>query len=143
MSMDADAARALFAAAPVARLATVGADGRPHVVPITFALDGDTLYTAVDHKPKRTTRLRRLENVAANPRVSVLADHYDEQDWSALWWVRADGVARIVAANDPQRTAMAALLRVRYEQYQRRPPTGPAIAVAISRWSGWRAADAP
>ena len=141
--MDADAARALFATARVARLATVGADGRPHVVPITFALDGDTLYTAVDHKPKRTTRLRRLENVAANPRVSVLADHYDEQDWSALWWVRADGVARILAPNDPQRTEVAALLQARYEQYRRRPPTGPAIAVAISRWSGWRAADAP
>jgi PPOX class probable F420-dependent enzyme len=142
MSMDAAAARALFAAAPVARLATVGADGRPHVVPITFALDGDTLYTAVDHKPKRTTRLRRLENVAANPRVSVLADHYDEEDWSALWWVRADGVARIVAPNDPQQAGVAALLQARYEQYRRRPPTGPAIAVRISRWSGWRAAPA-
>jgi PPOX class probable F420-dependent enzyme len=141
--MDADAARALFATARVARLATVGADGRPHVVPITFALDGDTLYTAVDHKPKRTTRLRRLENVAANPRVSVLADHYDEQDWSALWWARADGVARIVAPNDPQRAAAAALLQARYEQYRRRPPTGPAIAISISRWSGWRAAEAP
>ena len=143
MSMDAAAARALFAAAPVARLATVGADRRPHVVPITFALDGDTLYTAVDHKPKRTTRLRRLENVAANPRVSVLADHYDEQDWSALWWVRADGEARIIALDDPRQTRVAVLLQVRYEQYQRRPPTGPAIAVAISRWSGWRAGDAP
>jgi PPOX class probable F420-dependent enzyme len=140
--MDADAARALFAMARVARLATVGADGRPHVVPITFALDGDTLYTAVDHKPKRTTRLRRLENVAANPRVSVLADHYEDQDWSALWWVRADGVARIVAPNDPQRTAVSTLLQARYEQYRRLPPTGPAIALSISRWSGWRAADA-
>ena len=138
--MDAYAARALFATARVARLATVGADGRPHVVPITFALDGDTLYTAVDHKPKRTTRLRRLENVAVHPGVSVLADHYDEQDWSALWWVRADGVARILAPNDPQRARVAALLQARYEQYRRRPPTGPAIAIAISRWSGWRAA---
>ena len=143
MSMDAAAARALFAAAPVARLATVGADRRPHVVPITFALDGDTLYTAVDHKPKRTTRLRRLENVAANPRVSVLADHYDERDWSALWWVRADGEARIIALDDPRQTQVAALLQARYEQYRRRPPAGPAIAVSVSRWSGWRAADAP
>ena len=117
----------------------MGADGRPHVVPITFALDGDTLYTAVDHKPKRTTRLRRLENVAANPRVSVLADHYDEQDWSALWWVRADGVARILAPNDPQRARVAALLQARYEQYRRRPPTGPAIAIshlALERLAG-------
>jgi PPOX class probable F420-dependent enzyme len=143
MSMDAAAARALFAAAPVARLATVGADRRPHLVPITFALDGDTLYTAVDHKPKRTTRLRRLENVAANPRVSVLADHYDERDWSALWWVRADGEARIIALDDPRQTRVAALLQARYEQYRRRPPAGPAIAVSVSRWSGWRAAGAP
>lgn len=142
MSMDADAARVLFGTARVARLATVGADGRPHVVPITFALEGDTLYTAVDHKPKRTTRLRRLDNVVANPRVSVLADHYDEQDWSALWWVRADGVARIVASNDPGRAGVSALLKARYEQYRRRPPTGPAIAVSVSRWSGWRAEDA-
>ena len=143
MSMDAAAARALFATAPVARLATVGGDGRPHLVPITFALDGDTLYTAVDHKPKRTSRLRRLENVAANPHVSVLADHFDEQDWSALWWVRADGVARIVAPNDPQRAGLASLLQARYEEYHRRPPIGPAIVVSILHWSGWRAADAP
>jgi PPOX class probable F420-dependent enzyme len=142
MSMNAAAARALFATARVAHLATVGADGRPHLVPIAFALDGDTLYTAVDHKPKRTTQLRRLENVAANPSVSVLADHYDEQDWSALWWVRADGVARILAPDDPQRARVAALLQARYEQYRRRPPPPPAIAVSISRWSGWRAADA-
>jgi PPOX class probable F420-dependent enzyme len=143
MSMDADAARTLFATARVARLATVGTDGRPHLVPITFALDGDTLYTAVDHKPKRTTRLRRLENVAANPRVSVLADHYDERDWSALWWVRADGEARVIAPDDPRQTRVAALLQARYEQYRRRPPAGPAIAVSVSRWSGWRAADTP
>src|SRR4051812_43864155 len=127
MSMDAAAARALFGSARVARLATVGGDGRPHVVPITFALDGDTLYTAVDHKPKRTSRLRRLENVAANPRVSVLADHYDDRDWSALWWARADGVARIVASNDPQLAELVALLQSRYEEYRRRPPAGPAI----------------
>jgi PPOX class probable F420-dependent enzyme len=139
MSINAAAARALFATARVAHLATVGADGRPHLVPIAFALDGDTLYTAVDHKPKRTTGLRRLENVAANPSVSVLADHYDD-DWSALWWVRADGVARTVAPHEPLRARAVALLQARYEQYQRRPPTGPAIVVSISRWSGWRAA---
>ena len=140
MGMNAAAARALFATARVAHLATVGADGRPHLVPIVFALDGDTLYTAVDHKPKRTTRLRRLENVAANPSVSVLADHYDEGDWSALWWVRADGVARTVAPHEPLNARAVALLEARYEQYQRRQPTGPAIVVSISRWSGWRAA---
>ena len=100
--MDAAAARALFASARVARLATIGPQGRPHLVPITFALDGDTIYTAVDQKPKVTTRLQRLRNVAADPRVSVLADHYDDEDWSSLWWVRGDGAARVVAPGDPE-----------------------------------------
>jgi PPOX class probable F420-dependent enzyme len=136
--MDADQARALFDTARVARLATAGADGRPHVVPISFALDGDTLYSAVDHKPKRTLRLRRLANVAANPNVSVLADHYDD-DWSTLWWVRADGSARVVAADAPEHARAVALLAARYEPYRERPPAGPAIAVAVERWTGWRA----
>jgi PPOX class probable F420-dependent enzyme len=139
--VNAAVARALFATARVARLATVGADGRPHLVPITFALDGETLYTAIDHKPKRTTRLRRLDNVAANPHVSVLADHYDELDWSALWWVRADGAARIVTSAAPEHARAVARLEARYEQYRRGRPTGPAIVVSVSRWTGWRAAD--
>ena len=87
-----------FASATVARLATVGATGQPHLVPITFALvDERTLITAVDHKPKRTTRLKRLENIAANPQVSVLVDHYAD-DWQQLWWARADGRARVEKA---------------------------------------------
>src|SRR4051795_978279 len=94
--MEATEARTRFAAAHVARLATAGTDGRPHLVPVVFALDGDTLYTAVDDvKPKATTRLRRLANIAANPAVALLADHY-EDDWSALWWVRADGTGRLL-----------------------------------------------
>ena len=94
--MDEAEARALFGEARVARLATVRPDGRPHQVPICFALEGRALLTAVDHKPKRTLALRRLANIAGNPAVSVLADRYDE-DWSRLWWVRADGLARIAA----------------------------------------------
>lgn len=87
-------ARARLAGARIAYLATAGADGAPHVVPCTFALLGDaTIVSAVDHKPKRTAALRRLANVAANPRVAILADHYAEA-WDALWWVRADGMAR-------------------------------------------------
>ena len=93
--MDAETARELFASVRVARLATVDPGGRPHLVPITFALDGDAIVTAVDHKPKSTTKLRRLENIAANPEVSVLADRY-EDDWSRLWWARADGTARVI-----------------------------------------------
>jgi PPOX class probable F420-dependent enzyme len=135
--MDPQSARALFARARVARLASVGEDGRPHLVPIVFALDGDQLYSAVDHKPKRTQRLRRLANIAANPHVSVLADHYAE-DWTHLWWARGDGVGRVVepgAGRDHER-AVAALV-ARYEQYAGQPPAGPAIVIEIERWSGW------
>ena len=132
--MREDEARAVFAAARVARLATAGADGRPHLVPIVFAVAGDEVVTAVDAKPKRTTRLRRLANVHENPRVALLADHYEE-DWGALWWVRADGRARVV---DPDQRALD-LLASRYPQYREDPPTGPVLAVAVQRWSGWRA----
>jgi PPOX class probable F420-dependent enzyme len=131
-------ARDLLASARVARLATCDAAGQPHLVPIVFALDGDVIVTAVDHKPKRTTRLRRLANIAANPRVSVLADHYDD-DWDRLWWVRADGTARVVEPDAPDHTDAVTLLSERYEQYRDRPPAGPAIAITVSRWSGWSA----
>jgi PPOX class probable F420-dependent enzyme len=136
--LTADEARALFATARVARLATVGADARPHLVPIVFAVAGDAVYSAVDAKPKRTTALKRLANVARNPRVALLADHYDDADWGALWWVRADGVARVLEAGGEAERAVA-LLRERYEQYRAQPPRGPVLAVAVERWSGWRA----
>jgi PPOX class probable F420-dependent enzyme len=129
-------ARDRFAGARIARLATVGATGRPHLVPIVFALDGDVVFSAVDAKPKRTTALKRLENIAANPRVALLADHYDE-DWDALWWARADGIARVASEADARRGI--ALLAERYEQYRAAPPRGPVIAVAVERWSGWQA----
>ena len=141
MNMDAMAARALLGSAPVATLATLLPGGRPHQVPITFALDGDTLYTAIDHKPKRTARLRRLRNLASDPRASVLAHHYDDEDWSSLWWVRADGAGRIVTADDPEHEAAVALLCARYRQYRAEPPPGPAIVVSVSSWTGWRAAN--
>jgi PPOX class probable F420-dependent enzyme len=130
-------ARRLFAAARVARLATVGADARPHVVPIVFAVAGDSVFSAVDAKPKRTRALKRLENVARNPRVALLADHYDDSDWSALWWVRADGLARVVEGAEAERGI--ALLGERYSQYRAAPPPGPVLAIAVERWSGWRA----
>ena len=99
-------ARERFASARVARLATTGPDG-PHIVPIVFALAGDTIYHAVDHKPKRTTALKRLANLRADPRASVLADAYDE-DWTRLWWARADGVARILAPGHAARSRSCA-----------------------------------
>ena len=119
----------------MARLASVTPDGAPHVVPVCFAVDGDTVYFAVDHKPKRTERLQRLVNIAAEPRVALLADHY-EDDWSQLWWARADGRAREVA--DPgERERALELLAQRYPQYRERPPQGPVVAIDVERWSEW------
>jgi PPOX class probable F420-dependent enzyme len=131
--VDVAQARSRFAAARVARLATVGADGTPHLVPVTFALRGDTVVIAVDHKPKRTTDLKRLRNIEAQPRVSLLADHYTE-DWARLWWVRADGTARVVREGGPVGELVA-----KYPQYAARPPAGPVILVAIRSWRGWTA----
>ena len=137
--MTAEEARRLFAEARVARLATVGEEGRPHIVPIVFAPAGDEVFSAVDQKRKRTTALRRLENVRANPRVALLADRYDDSDWDALWWVRADGVARVLEGDAPEARRAIDLLVQRYAQYRALPPAGPVLAVAVERWSGWRA----
>jgi PPOX class probable F420-dependent enzyme len=132
---DAEWAQARFAGARVARLATVGADGSPHLVPITFALVGTTLLSAVDAKPKATTSLRRLDNIAANPFVSVLVDEYDD-DWSRLWWARADGWARVLPATDV--AGLAALVK-RYAAYRDNAPDGPVVVIAVNHWSGWSA----
>jgi PPOX class probable F420-dependent enzyme len=119
----------------VARLATVGAAGQPHLVPVTFAVDGDRVYTAVDAKPKTTARLRRLRNIAANPRVALLADHYAE-DWARLWWVRADGLASLLDRPADMAVPLQ-LLAARYPQYRATPPPGPVISIQVTRWTGW------
>jgi len=134
--MDAGWSRARFADARVARLATVDAAGRPHLVPFVFALAGDLLYSAVDGKPKSSARLRRLANIRANPAVSVLVDHYAD-DWSQLWWARADGTAQVLDVTDAGAAIEA--LAERYAQYRDAPPTGPAIAISVHQWSGWAA----
>lgn len=118
-----------------ARLATADAKGRPHIVPITFAVDGDRLYFAVDAKPKSTTNLKRLRNIAANPAVSVLFDHYEE-DWSRLWWVRIDGAARIVEDRAEAERAID-LLVSRYGQYRSARPNGPVVEISFQRMTGW------
>ena len=125
------------ASASVARLATVGADGRPHIVPICFALAERILYFAVDSKPKKTSNLKRLRNIAANPAVSILVDHY-EDDWDKLSWVRLDGEARVVTDAAEKQKAIG-LLVARYSQYRATKPAGPVVAVAIARMSGWSA----
>ena len=129
--------RSRFASSPVARLATVGTDGRPHIVPICFALDDKTLYFVIDSKPKKTTDLKRLRNIAANPAVSILVDHY-EDEWNRLWWVRLDGQARVVTDQQEAQHALV-LLAERYSQYRVTPPAGPVVAVAIEDVTGWSA----
>ncbi len=136
-ALAAGEARRRFAAARVARLATASAAGVPHVVPCTFALDGDSIYVAIDHKPKTTTNLKRLRNIAANPHVAMLADHYDE-DWQELWWARADGVASVL--DEPAAMSRPVLLLAeRYLPYVEQPPDGPVIAITVTAWSGWSA----
>ena len=121
----------------IARLATLDADGRPHLVPITFALAGETLYTAVDAKPKSSRRLRRIENARQRPDVAVLVDHY-EDDWTRLWWVRLRGRARVLEAGEEAERALA-LLVAKYEQYRRAAPGAPVLAVEIDEWRDWAA----
>jgi PPOX class probable F420-dependent enzyme len=128
--------RRLVADARVARLATIDPDGRPHVVPIVFVLDGDTVYSAVDAKPKRSRHLRRAANVRDRPEaVTLLVDHYDE-DWAGLWWVRLRGRGRIVEVG-PERVRAHGLLRGKYDQYGDLSPLGDVVAVDVTEWSGW------
>ena len=131
--------RKQVARARVARLASVRPDGRPHVVPITFALDGDTIVTIIDQKPKTTTSLQRLRNIAGQPAVSVIVDHYDD-DWARLWWVRADGTARIETDGDDRDRAIVTLAD-KYAPYRDDPPEGPAIIVAVDQWTSWSASS--
>jgi PPOX class probable F420-dependent enzyme len=137
MRIDQNEARSRFSSARVARLATVSADGLPHIVPVTFAVAADMIYTAIDAKPKTTRDLRRLRNIRHSPRVALLADRYDE-NWTALWWVRADGDASVL--DDPaELTAPVSLLVSRYRQYTQTPPAWPVIAIRVTHWTGWSA----
>lgn len=136
MELTSEEARRRFVEEEVLRLSTADAAGRPHVVPATFAVKGDVIVIAVDHKPKRGVDLKRLRNIAENAAVSVLADHY-ESDWNRLWWCRADGEAEVMANEDA--AELVDLLVYKYSQYRERRPAGPVIQIRVSRWSGWSA----
>jgi PPOX class probable F420-dependent enzyme len=127
------------AGARVGRLATVDGEGRPHVVPMVFALVGDVVWSAVDAKPKSTQRLRRLANIEATGRASLLVDVYDE-DWQALWWVRVDGPAEVLPPGDPRAQGAVDALVAKYPQYRAARPTGPVLAVRCETWRSWSAA---
>lgn len=135
LGMDDSTMRRRVETARVGHLATVRAEGGPHVVPCCFILSGEVLYSAVDGKPKSTVALQRLDNVAANPWASLLVDHYAE-DWSTLWWVRVDGTARIIPSG-PEFDRALLDLTAKYEQYVRQPPPGPVVAIDIIAWRAW------
>ena len=140
--IDADLRRRI-ARARVGHLAT--SDGRvPSVVPVCFVLVGETLYQAIDGKPKSVdaSRLRRVKNVRANPRAALLIDHYVE-DWRRLWYVLLRGKARIVDEGPEQQRAIGALIK-KYPQYRTTVPLAPdavVIAIDVRRLRHWRASS--
>lgn len=134
MRIDRSECHRLLAQARVAYLATTDSERQPHIVPITFAVVGSTLVTAIDNKPKTTTNLRRIRNITANPHVSVMVDQYDE-DWSQLWWVRADGNARLIPSGSSDAVIW---LTDKYPQYSRSLPDGPIIRITIDSITGWK-----
>jgi PPOX class probable F420-dependent enzyme len=133
--------RAHLTNARVGRLATVTPTGHPHVVPVCFTYHGDDVFSVVDFKPKSTIELARLENIRANPDASLVIDHYEDQHWDRLWWVRVDGPARVIESGAEHTTAIQ-LLRTKYPQYSLRRPTGPVIAMSVRRLTGWSASNA-
>src|SRR3981081_2781559 len=137
--MDERGIRDRLAAARVARLAMIGRSGAPTQVPFCFVLEGDRIYSAVDHKPKRTQRLERFANISRDPRVSVLVDHYEE-DWDRLWWIRVDGRA-LEVEDQAEADRAVTLLVAKYDQYHARPPSGPVMRIDIHTWRSWSAHD--
>lgn len=127
-----------FDRARVGRLSTTTSAGRPHLVPVVFAVVANVVWTSVDAKPKTTRSLRRLANIESNPRVSMLVDHY-EDDWSQLWWVRADGEATVVAVESEDGPLALAALAAKYPQYAAQAPGGPLIRIAVDDWTSWSA----
>lgn len=153
-SLNPAAMRQLVQTARVARLATVDAEGRPHLVPVCFVLiggedsgrpgddgseNGDRVHIAVDHKPKRGTELRRTANLRATGHACLLVDHYDE-DWSQLWWVRLDGHGQQSSDLDEVSRALDALA-AKYPQYRERRPDGPVLTVEVTGYRGWIARE--
>jgi PPOX class probable F420-dependent enzyme len=139
MSIEPQEMRRRLQEARVARLGTIALDGRPHLVPCVFVLEGDTFHTPIDHKRKRTRRLQRLRNIEANPDAAVLVDHYSES-WDECWWVRLRGRPRILQGGDEFEHARTVLM-ARYQQYTDAAQIGPVIAIDIDEWVGWQARE--
>src|ERR1700730_17795388 len=137
IELDLDLQRHLLAEARVGRLATVDASGKPHVVPVCFVLEGETVYWAVDHKPKASRRLRRLANLETNPVAQLVVDHYAE-DWAELWWVRVSAIGEVLPPGAETERALD-LLAAKYVQYRESRPAGPVVSLKVRRWAAWAA----
>ena len=129
-----------FTDAPRAQLSTINPNGTPHLVPIVFAVAdaGDRIFTAIDWKPKTTQKLQRLDNIRADPAVSLIVDHYTD-DWSQLWWIRADGNAHITESSSTEGTLALNALVAKYSQYKNNRPEGPVIIIEKLSWRSWSA----
>jgi PPOX class probable F420-dependent enzyme len=138
-AVDRNEARRRVAEARVGHLATVDHAGAPHVVPLCFVLHGETLYWAVDQKPKASRDVKRLSNIRVNAAAQVVVDHYEE-DWTKIWWVRLTGRARVLE-DGPEAGRAMALLAGKFSQYRDQPPQGPAVAIDVTRWSSWESED--
>jgi PPOX class probable F420-dependent enzyme len=136
MALLSPSERDFLARQRVGRLATADRHGAPHVVPVCYAVRDDTLYVAIDRKPKRGAPLKRLANIAQNPVVAVVVDRYDDA-WARLGWVMLRGGAEILA-DGPEHDAAQALLRARYRQYEAMALADlPVIALRIARATSW------
>ena len=141
MITDTTETMARFSSARVAHLASVTSSGEPHIVPVTFAVHEDVVVSAVDHKPKTTLQLKRLDNIRRHGSVALLADEYDE-DWSRLWWARVDGAARVVDSPEQKQVPVTWLCE-KYSQYRDFPPEGPVIWIDVRGVTGWAASGGP
>ena len=133
-----DWASDLIATERVARLAYLDDDERPRVLPVTFAVAGGAVWSAIDEKPKRSPEPARVAYLRRRPEASLLVDRYDD-DWSRLAWVQLLGRVDVLPAGDPPE-AMAALA-AKYEPYAERTPPGPLLRLTVERTLHWRAVD--
>lgn len=137
-------ARKLVAAERVARLAYLDGDDRPRVLPVTFAVAGDAVWSAIDDKPKRPGEPARVGYLRRRPEAALLIDVYDD-DWSRLAWVQLLGRVEVVPIEAPEAAgalepaAALAALTAKYDQYAERPPPGPLLRLAVKRAMHWRA----
>ena len=126
----------------VAYLATTDVHAQPHLVPVVFVRMDEDIFICIDEKPKKHRFLKRLANIKANPKISLLVDNYDD-NWQELRWVRVDGTAVLLENTDESRVVFESVistLRDKYPQYQTMDLSrGPLIRITINAIASWQA----